>query len=144
MPRPRKQPRLCKHCAALAQRKIASHSSALVHVERLLYIPGQDCGNKCFETWITTQRIKVRIDLEERAIETVVIASRLFQPIQRLILFAKRQVNYGKSVCWHVARLGLFSEPGEYLLRFILLPKAHLGMSEQREDHGIVVYLKCL
>jgi hypothetical protein len=77
---------------ASAQRKIASHSSALVNVERLLYIPAQDCGNKRFETWITTQGIKVRIDVEEVAIEIVVIASRCFQPIQRLILFAKRRV----------------------------------------------------
>src|SRR6266480_4530674 len=139
MRRLRKRSQLCKRCGASAQRKIASHSSALVHVERLLYIPGQDCGNKRFETRITTQGIKVRIHLDEGAIETVVIASPFFQPIQCLILFAKRQVNHRKSVCWHVARLGLFSEPGEYLPRFILLSNPRLGMSEQREDHGIVV-----
>jgi hypothetical protein len=76
MRRLRKRSLRGKHCAASAQRKIASHSSALVNVERLLYISGQDCGNKCLETRITTQRIKVRIDIEEGAIETVVIASR--------------------------------------------------------------------
>src|SRR6266536_6471803 len=131
MRRLRKRSQLCKRCAASAQRKIASHSSALVHVERLLYIPGQDCGNNCFETWITTQRNKVLIDIEEDAIETVVITSRLFQPIQRLILFAKRQVNHRKGVCRHVARRGFFSELGQYLPRFILLSDTRLGMSQQ-------------
>src|SRR6266702_225565 len=130
MRRLRTRSQLCKRCAASVQRKIASHSSALVHVERLLYIPGQDCGNKSFETRITTQRIKVRIDLNEVAIETVVIANLFLQPIQRLILFSKRQVNHSKSVCRHVARLGLFSEMAQYLPRFILLPNAHLGVSE--------------
>src|SRR5205823_6125067 len=110
-----------------------------LELTRLPYRTGEDCGNKCFETRITTQRIKIRIDLEEGAIETVVIASRLFQPIQGLFLFAKRQVNRGKSICRHVARLGLCSELRQYLSRFILFPNTHVGVSEQREDHGIVV-----
>src|SRR5436309_7984413 len=39
-----------------------------LELTRLLYRPGQDCGNKCFETRITTQGIEIRIDLEEVAV----------------------------------------------------------------------------
>src|SRR5207247_5104663 len=110
-----------------------------LELTKLLYRPGQDCGNECFETWITTQGIKIRIDFDEVDKETVVTASRLFQPIQRLILFAKRQVNDSKSIRRHVPRLGLFRELRQYLPRFILLSNAHLGVRKQREDHRIVV-----
>src|SRR6266496_4634251 len=98
-----------------------------------LYRPGQDCGNQSIETRIATQRIKVRIDIDVGAIETVVIANHFFQPVERLILLAKRKVNHRKSVCWHVAGFGLFIEPGEYLPRFISLSYARLGVSELRE-----------
>src|ERR1700748_182783 len=93
----------------LAEEYLRIHRHSL-ELTRLLYRPGQDSGNKRFETRITTQGIEKRFDLDEVDIEIVVIASRLFQPIQRMILFAKRQVDHGKSVCWHVARLGLFGQ----------------------------------
>src|SRR5438477_12314453 len=88
----------------LSQEFLRIHRRSL-ELTRLLYRPGQDSGNKRFETRITTQGIEKRFDLAEVDVETVVIASRLFQPIKRMILFAKRQVNHGKSVCWPVARL---------------------------------------
>ena len=73
----------------LAEEFLRIHRRSL-ELTRLLYRPGQDSGNKRFETRITTQGIEKRFDLDEVDIETVVIASRLFQPIQRMILFAKR------------------------------------------------------
>src|SRR5437868_11869788 len=98
----------------LAEEFLRIHRRSL-ELTKLLYRPGQDSGNKRFETRIATQGIEKRFDLDEVDIETVVIASRLFQPIQRMIVFAKRQINDGKSVCWHVARLRLFGELAQYL-----------------------------
>ena len=55
-------------------------------------------GNKRFETWITTEWIKVRIDLDEINLKTSSLACVFFEPVQRLILLSKREVNHSKAV----------------------------------------------
>src|SRR5689334_6277422 len=117
--------------------EIVIKSGKLVPAD-LLDGSGQDCRNKFLESRIAAQWIKVGIDRDEVRDRTSVIARILFQPIQCLVLFSKRKVNHGKSVCGDITCPGGFRNLIQQLSSFILPSSACLSMAHEPEHCWVI------
>src|SRR5919109_3643418 len=126
MPQLRRRQRLCKRSAASALQKNLSISFSCA--DNFLH--------KRFEARVASQRIKVRINLDEINFETTTLACIFFEPSQRLVLLSKREVDQSKAVTRHVTRLSHLSKLSRYRARFFLLSNARLGMAHKREHSG--------
>src|SRR5262249_31018732 len=126
---PRTRSRPCKRCAASARRKNSSISFFCV----------DNFPHECFEAWIASQRIKVRINLDKIDFKTSSLPCVLFKPIQRLIFLSKPQVDHSKSITSHITCLTGFSELSQYRPRVGLAPHACLCVRDEGEHAGIVV-----